>query len=175
MDKTFCFFIELIPSMMQFIRLSLPGLLVAFLISGLTIIGTSQPVLAAPLHRGGADLLKQSPTQVTVCLGNQVNDLVFEPNQLSFVAGKRYQLVLTNPSNQKHYFTAKDFADAIWTQKIEAGNVEIKGVIHELELKPGAEADWVFVPLKSGTYPLRCTIAGHAEAGMTGAITISPG
>jgi uncharacterized cupredoxin-like copper-binding protein len=81
--------------------------------------------------------------------------------------------VLTNPSPQKHYFTSKDFADAIWTQKVEAGNVEIKGVIHELELKPGAKAEWVFVPLKSGTYNLRCTIPGHTEAGMTGKITIS--
>lgn len=156
-------------------KLSLPGLLAAFLISSLTIIGIAQPVLAVPLHRGGPDLLKQSPTQVTVRLGNQTNSLVFEPDQLFFVAGKRYKLVLTNPSNQKHYFTAKDFADAIWTQKIEAGNVEIKGVIHELELKPGAEADWMFVPIKSGTYPLRCTIAGHTEAGMTGTITISSG
>ena len=49
--------------------------------------------------------------------------------------GKCYQLWLTNPSQLKHYFTAKDFADNIWTQKVEAGKVEIKGAIHELELK----------------------------------------
>ena len=52
--------------------------------------------------------------------------------------------MLKNPSSQKHYFTAKNFADASWTQKVEAGNVEIKGAIHELELKPGAMAEWVF-------------------------------
>ena len=49
--------------------------------------------------------------------------------------GKCYQLRLINPSQLKHYFTAKDFADNIWTQKVEAGKVEIKGAIHELELK----------------------------------------
>jgi uncharacterized cupredoxin-like copper-binding protein len=37
-----------------------------------------------------------------------------------------------------------------------------------LQLKPGAEAEWVFMRLKSGKYGLRCTIAGHSEAGMTG-------
>lgn len=44
---------------------------------------------------------------------------------------------------------------------------------HELELKPNAEAEWVFVPIKAGTYFLHCTIPGHTEAGMTGTITIT--
>ena len=119
------------------------------------------------------NLLKQPPIEIMVSLGNAGNELKFEPNHLEFLAGKRYNLKLNNPSSQKHYFTAKDFADAIWTQKVEAGNVEIKGNIHELELKPGAEAEWVFVPLKPGKYALRCTIAGHTEAGMKGEIVIN--
>ena len=118
------------------------------------------------------NLLKQPPIEIMVSLGNAGNELKFEPNHLEFLAGQRYNLKLNNPSSQKHYFTAKDFADAIWTQKVEAGNVEIKGNIHELELKPGAEAEWVFVPLKPGKYALRCTIAGHTEAGMKGEIVI---
>jgi len=52
--------------------------------------------------------------------------------------------------------------------------VEIKGAVHELELKPGAVAEWVFVPQRPGTYDLRCVIAGHAEAGMVGEIVITP-
>ncbi|MFS0518329.1 cupredoxin domain-containing protein [Nostoc sp. UIC 10607] len=127
------------------------------------------PAMAANLSD---DLLKQPATEIRVSLGNSANELKFEPNHLEFEAGKRYQLKLTNPSQLKHYFTAKDFADGIWTQKVEAGKVEIKGAIHELELKPGAEAEWVFVPLKSGTYGLRCPIPGHTEAGMTGEIAI---
>jgi uncharacterized cupredoxin-like copper-binding protein len=99
--------------------------------------------------------------------------LKFFPSSLEFVAGQRYKLVLDNPSPQKHYFTAKDFADGIWTQKVEAGKVEIKGAIHELELKPEGEAEWVFVPLKTGNYSLRCPIPGHTEAGMTGEIAIA--
>ncbi|WP_256871973.1 plastocyanin/azurin family copper-binding protein [Nostoc sp. TCL26-01] len=118
------------------------------------------------------DVLKQPATEITVALGNAANELKFEPNQLDLVVGKRYLLRLTNPSQLKHYFTAKDFADGIWTQKVEAGKVEIKGAIHELELKPGAEAEWVFVALKPGKYSLRCPIPGHTEAGMTGEIAI---
>ncbi|MDM9380783.1 cupredoxin domain-containing protein [Chlorogloeopsis sp. ULAP01] len=130
------------------------------------------PVLA---DNNSGNLLKQTPTQVTVSLGNVANELKFEPNHLEFIAGKRYTLRLVNPSAQKHYFTAKDFADNIWTQKVEAGKVEVKGAIHEMELKPGAEAEWVFVALKPGKYSLRCPIPGHTEAGMTGDIAINSG
>jgi uncharacterized cupredoxin-like copper-binding protein len=115
----------------------------------------------------------QQPAEtVTVHLGTAAGELRFEPNQFTFTAGQRYTLVLDNPSPEKHYFTAKDFADALWTQNVKAGNVEIKGAIHELELKPGAVANWTFIPQKPGTYELHCSIAGHAEAGMVGQIAI---
>ncbi|TRT78002.1 MAG: biphenyl 2,3-dioxygenase [Microcystis aeruginosa Ma_AC_P_19900807_S299] len=102
-----------------------------------------------------------APLEVKISLGSD------------FIAGQKYKLILDNPSPTKHYFTAKDFADASWTQKVEAGKVEIKGAIHELELKPNAQAEWVIVPLKTGKYKLICTIPGHAEAGMVGEIAIN--
>ncbi len=112
-------------------------------------------------------------SEVKVSLGNSANELKFFPSNLEFVVGERYKLLLDNPSPQKHYFTAKDFADVSWTQKVEAGKVEIKGAIHELELKSGGEAEWVFVPMKPGKYSLRCPIPGHTEAGMIGEIVIA--
>jgi uncharacterized cupredoxin-like copper-binding protein len=119
------------------------------------------------------DLAHQTLQDIRIELGNQTNELRFVPNQLEFEAGKRYKLQLHNPSKLKHYFTAKDFADNIWSQKVDAGNVEVKGAIHELELRPGAKAEWVFVPVKSGTFELHCSIPGHTEAGMVGSILIS--
>lgn len=120
-----------------------------------------------------ASSLKDAPIELTIHLGTVAGELKFVPNDITVAVGKRYKFILDNPSSQKHYFTAKDFADVSWTQKVEAGNVEVKGAIHELELKPGAIAEWVFVPLKPGTYELHCSIAGHAEAGMVGQITIT--
>lgn len=143
------------------------GLLLCF-----TLIGAT-PALAAVNNSATIDLLRQPATEIEVSLGTTANELKFVPDRLELVPLKRYKLLLNNPSPQKHYFTAKDFADSIWTQKVEAGNVEIKGAIHELELKPGAKAEWVFVPLKSGNYSLRCPIPGHTEAGMKGAIAIA--
>ena len=119
-----------------------------------------------------APLSKRSPIIQTVSLGNEAGELIFTPNRLTFKAGSRYQLNLQNNSPTKHYFTAKDFADAIWSQKVDAGNVEVKGAIHELELRPGSHAEWVFIPLRAGTYNLHCTVPGHTEAGMVGTLEI---
>ncbi|MEG4217149.1 plastocyanin/azurin family copper-binding protein [Microcoleus sp. Pol14C6] len=137
------------------------------------ILCLSTILMPTAIASAAGDLSRQPLTEITVSLGNEAGELKFFPNLLEFESGKRYKLVLKNPSSQKHYFTAKDFADASWSQKVEAGKVEIKGAIHELELKPGAMAEWVFVPMKSGTYNLRCTVAGHTEAGMIGKITIA--
>jgi uncharacterized cupredoxin-like copper-binding protein len=116
---------------------------------------------------------QSAPVEVKISLGSSQGELKFFPSQLNFIAGQKYKLILDNLSPTKHYFTAKDFADASWTQKVEAGKVEIKGAIHELELKPTATAEWLIVPLKTGKYKLICTIPGHAEAGMVGEITIN--
>jgi uncharacterized cupredoxin-like copper-binding protein len=125
----------------------------------------SVPVYAAPTPVA-------PPIELSVSLGNTANELKFFPDRLQLVAGKKYKLLLSNSSPQKHYFTAREFASNSWTQKVDAGNVEIKGAIQVLELRPNTTAAWVLVPMKSGNYQLRCTIAGHTEAGMTGTITI---
>lgn len=137
--------------------------------------GWVQPAMAAFLPKAPPPLdpSRVAPLEVQVHLSSATNELKFFPASLQFVAGKRYKLVLDNPSQDKHYFTAKDFADNIWSQKVEAGNVEVKGAIHELELKPGAIAEWLFVPIRTGTYELHCSIPGHTEAGMVGQLTVS--
>jgi uncharacterized cupredoxin-like copper-binding protein len=159
--------------MKKFQKFILHNLYLIVQLSLLLSLSLTSFVPAAIAETSSGDLLKQPATKITVNLSNSANELKFEPNHIELSAGKRYLLQLSNPSQIKHYFTAKDFADGIWTQKVEAGKVEIKGAIHELELKPGATAEWVFVPLKAGKYSLRCPIPGHTEAGMTGEIIIS--
>ncbi|PZU95874.1 MAG: copper-binding protein [Pseudanabaena sp.] len=130
--------------------------------------------IASPIPELGIDFTKQTAIAVQVSLSNAANELKFTPDYFTFASGKRYKLTLSNPSETKHYFTSKDFADAVWTQNVVAGNVEVKGNIRELELRPNTSAEWTFIPIKSGTYELHCAIAGHAEAGMRGTITIQP-
>lgn len=134
------------------------------MILGFLLLWTS-PVQAASLNQ-------QSVTEIKVSLGNSAGELKFVPNHLELIAGQKYQILLDNPSPTKHYFTAKDFADISWTQKVEVGKAEIKGTIHEIELKPGGEAQWTLVPMKPGIYELHCSIPGHQEAGMIGEIVV---
>ncbi|MEN9241038.1 MAG: sulfocyanin-like copper-binding protein [Thermostichus sp. DG02_3_bins_51] len=128
--------------------------------------------VGVPAPAAARDLSKQAPQDQFIQLGTADSQLVFVPKELSFHNGVLYRLHLSNPSQLKHYFTAKDFADAVWTRKLEVAGVEIKGQIREIELKPGAAVEWQFIPLKSGVYSLICTIPGHAEAGMLGRIII---
>jgi uncharacterized cupredoxin-like copper-binding protein len=123
--------------------------------------------------RETAPKITTTPTEIKISLGNTANELKFFPDRVQLVAGKKYKLLLSNSSPQKHYFTAREFASSSWTQKVDAGNIEIKGAIQELELRPSTNAVWVLVPMKPGSYKLRCTIPGHTEAGMTGTITVT--
>ncbi|HYW18843.1 MAG TPA: plastocyanin/azurin family copper-binding protein [Nodularia sp. (in: cyanobacteria)] len=153
-----------LPAGLQMIR----RITVVFLLLCLGFVSNEQAIAANYTD----NLLQQPATEITINLGNSANELKFEPDHVEFVPGKRYLLRLNNPSQLKHYFTAKDFADGIWTQKVQAGKVEVKGAIHELELKPGGEAEWLFVAMKPGSYNLHCSIPGHTEAGMSGEIAI---
>ena len=125
------------------------------------------------------DMTSQIETTVTVKLGNAKNQLRFYPNRLQFETGKLYKLVISNPSKQKHYFSATGLAAAVFTRKVEVVNnkgatvAEVKGSVREIEVYPGGTAEWWFVPVKTlSASPLHCSIKGHVEAGMTGQITI---
>ena len=109
---------------------------------------------------------------MTVELGSPENRLKFYPDTLHFKVGKLYKLTLRNSSPIKHYFTSKDFADVVWTRKVDVAGVEVKGKVSELELKPEATADWVFVPQKAGEYALKCVVPGHEPAGMVGKLIV---
>jgi uncharacterized cupredoxin-like copper-binding protein len=107
---------------------------------------------------------------------------VFEPNQLTFEAGKPYIVRLVSPaSNQaKHYFAtegATDLYKAVATRKIQTSEAEYKAPHFEaVELKTGGTAlEWYFVAVLPGTYDIVCTIPGHREAGMTATATITGG
>jgi uncharacterized cupredoxin-like copper-binding protein len=110
--------------------------------------------------------------EIAVELGTEQGDLRFSPSELQLEAGKLYKLVLKNQSPSEHYFSALQFAAAIWTRKVEAGSAEIKGAVREIEVKPNGEAEWFFVPVQAGSFHLECTIPGHAAAGMVGEITV---
>lgn len=135
-----------------------------------------------PLHAEG-DLTRQKPIEIKVNLGNGNGDLVFEPAHLTFETGRLYRLILSNPSDKKHYFTSHGLASKVFTRKVEVRAngkrlAEIKGTIREIEVFPGGQSDWWFVPIATGTLAdLHCHVKDddgktHAQKGMVGTIVI---
>ena len=129
------------------------------------------------------DLTKQDPIEVHVELGTSNGKHAFVPNELQLETGKLYKLVLTNPSQTKHYFTSPGLAKSVFTRKVQVVDqngtkAEIKGSISEIEVYPAGIAEWWFVPVATGTFTdLYCHIKDedgrtHAAKGMTGTVTI---
>ncbi len=117
--------------------------------------------------------------EIKVLLGDSSNAMRFFPANLEFETGKLYKLVLHNSSATKHYFSSERLSHSVFTRKAQVLGpdgktiAEIKGTIREIEVYPNGTAEWWFVPVKTGVQnDLKCTIKGHAEAGMVGKITI---
>lgn len=146
-------------------------------------------MLAAPQNLFAAgDLTQQTPEEVRVELGaKDSNEHRFHPSDLTFETGKLYRLVLHNPSKAKHYFTSLEFANRVYTRKVQVMDksgadrkplAEIKGAIREIEVYPGGTTEWWFVPVATGKLTdLHCHVKDddghtHEQKGMTGTITI---
>lgn len=136
-------------------------------------------LLASPAAWAAGDLTQQAPVELKVQLGDAKDGMRFVPSELQLETGKLYRLVLLNPSPQKHYFSSAGLSEAVFTRKVQINGpdgkaiVEVKGTIREIEVYPNATAEWWFVAVKAGTFgDLRCTIPGHAERGMKGAIVV---
>jgi uncharacterized cupredoxin-like copper-binding protein len=125
------------------------------------------------------DMAKQIPIEVKVQLSDHNNVMRFLPSFLEFETGKLYKLVLHNASTAKHYFSSEGLARSVFTRKVQVIGqngktiAEVKGSIREIEVYPGGTTEWWFVPVTTAMLTdLKCTIKGHAEAGMVGKITI---
>ncbi len=93
----------------------------------------------------------------------------YTPSNLEFIAGQPYILTIKmkNSNQEKHYFHSPEFYKAIATRKVQTTNAEYKApYFDDLELVLNGELEIYFVPVKTGSYELWCTITGHQDAGM---------
>ena len=108
--------------------------------------------------------------EVTVELG----EFSFTPNELTFETGVPYVLTLRNVGQEKHYFTAHEFYRSVATRKAETEQSEVKvPYFTAIEVYPGQEVEFYFIPVLPGSFELFCEIEGHADAGMVGTITVT--
>jgi uncharacterized cupredoxin-like copper-binding protein len=123
--------------------------------------------------------MQRAAVEVRINLGDDKGGRRFNPATVEFETGKLYRLILSNPSPEMHYFSSDAFSQAVFTRKVQVNGqdgkpvAEVKGQVREIEVYPKASSEWWFVPIKTGRFgDLKCTIPGHAEAGMTGQIIV---
>jgi uncharacterized cupredoxin-like copper-binding protein len=124
--------------------------------------------------RDAADRVKAADWAKMETVTVTMTDYAFNPASVVFRQGVPYKLVIENKGSEKHYFTAENFFRAIATRKLQSNtDGEVKApYFSAIEVYPGRSLDLYFLAVKSGTYPLICTIEGHAGMGMTGEIRI---
>lgn len=115
----------------------------------------------------GADWSQMETVTVTM------TEYAFSPSPVVFREGVPTRLVLKNAGREPHYFVAEEFFEGIATRKIQGSDGEVKArTFTAVEVYPGKTLEWFLVPVRKGTFPLLCTIEGHAGRGMTGTIEV---
>src|SRR5512134_3841987 len=114
-----------------------------------------------------ADWSKMETVTVTL------SEYAFAPSPLVFKEGVPTKLVLKNAGKEHHYFVSEPFFRNVATRKIQSSDGEFKAPFFTaVEVYAGKTAEWFLVPMKKGTFDLRCTVTGHAEKGMKGTIEV---
>jgi len=126
--------------------------------------------------RDAADRVKAADWSRMETVTVTMTDYAFNPPSVAFSKGVPYKLVIENKGSQKHYFTAENFFRAIATRKLQSNtDGEVKApYFSAIEVYPGRSLDLYFIPVRTGSYPLICTIEGHEGKGMKGEIRIEP-
>jgi Cu+-exporting ATPase len=96
--------------------------------------------------------IDSSATQLAVTAG----DARFEPADVTVTASRFAVLTFTNEDSVFHDWSVEGLA-----------NVDVPA-------RPGQTARLRFLVDEPGTYRIVCTVPGHAEAGMTGTLTVEP-
>jgi uncharacterized cupredoxin-like copper-binding protein len=117
--------------------------------------------LAAPAaNAAGPDWSKATTISMVM------SEYQFTPSQLSFERGKPYRLHLANAGRELHEIDAPEFFKTI----TPADPAMLVREGQEIDVEPGQQADFLFVPNQSGQFPFECE--DHVEFGMTGSIAV---
>jgi uncharacterized cupredoxin-like copper-binding protein len=145
----------------------------------LSLLTTSVALMLAPSAYADGDLSRANVQTVVLEMGTNSDGMYFKPSHLKFKTGQAYKIVLKNVDKVKHEVEAHEFAEKVFTRKVEIEDskgglvAEIKGNISEVEIGPEQEVQWFIVPVQTGKdLEMVCALPGHKEAGMHGLITI---
>ncbi len=138
------------------------------------------PTLMTDARRSGSHAVWTTAVDTAVAMfesNPNLDVLGFVPPDVALTVGAGYRFAISNPAGHasKHYYTAAGFYESVVLRKAEDSQAEIKApYLRAIELLVGGSTTLFLVPTAAGTYDVLCTITGHAAAGMTGTIVVSP-
>ena len=116
--------------------------------------------------------LQQVTRSIEVMLSD---DMRFTPDHIEVQAGETIRFVVRNSGQVDHEMVLGQMAE------LQAHALEMRanpGMVHaepnQLYLQPGQQGELVWHFTTAGKVDIACTIPGHLEAGMVGAISVTP-
>lgn len=138
-----------------------------------------------PMHRAAAadyitnsaEIVKAANWEQMETVTIELSDHDFEPKHLKLKANKAYRLVIKNPGEADHYYTAAEFFKSVAWRKVQTprphgGEFKAPYFSAVEAYKKGGTVELFFVTVKKGVYEVVCTIDDHKDKGMTGTITV---
>ena len=134
-----------------------------------------QAVLAEDAYlQNAADFVAAADWTLAKTVRIELGEMFFKPKILSLQAGIPYVLELANSGKAPHEFTAAEFFRSSSIRKIRSDNSEVRvPFFTEIHVLPGQTVKVYAIPVLPGSFKMLCEIAGHREAGMEGAITVT--
>lgn len=112
---------------------------------------------------------KKAARTVTI----KASEIAYDLSSLEVKTGETIAFVLVNDGTQDHELGVGDAAFFEAHRKMIA---DMPGMAHEtaniVVAKPGETETFAWTFSKAGTFQFACSMPGHAELGMTGAITV---
>jgi uncharacterized cupredoxin-like copper-binding protein len=100
-----------------------------------------------------------------------MTEFAFRPAIIRLTSGQPVRLLLVNRGQIAHQFET-DYLRKVAVTIVDATmQVESPG-LQVIRLQPDARATIEFLPRLRGRFPFACTIEGHREAGMEGALEV---
>jgi uncharacterized cupredoxin-like copper-binding protein len=107
--------------------------------------------------------------RLTVTVGDS---LTFDSPSLTVQAGRRVLVTVRNVGATDHDFVIASMPARDVVVKNEVGHSHGDGTTIVGHPKQKGEVTIQFTPAEPGAYEFYCSVTGHKEAGMTGAITV---
>lgn len=138
------------------------------------VICPASPVLAVPEGDPNESWLPpgirwEAAEEVVV----ELKDNSFVPDEVVFLQGKPYRLVLRNVGDRPHDLVDSQFYHSIVVKAaISATGTVHTPHVHSVTVQPKATTTLYFAAVKPGEFGVICSIPGHREDGMEGRFVI---